>query len=82
MRNPDFVFCPDHGKRGYHSKKAAKRARRMHHPGQQMDEFPCEFRPGLWHLGHLPDPIKQGDIPRQVLPTWRRPRGHTQKGTN
>lgn len=62
-------FC---GKRTYHSRKDAKRARsRMRRPraAQHLAAYECTGRPGagIWHLGDLPEQVASGDMDRRDL---------------
>lgn len=55
--------CPC-GKRSYHTKKLAKAARKNH--GRDLRAYRCPEFDG-WHLGHLPDDIRHGDVDRQTV---------------
>lgn len=46
--------CHECGKRGYATRKIAKRARQaMLDNGDGLRAYECPSRNGLWHLGHL-----------------------------
>lgn len=42
--------CADCGKQTYRSRKAAKRASKIAHPGDVLHPYECT--PGVWHYGH------------------------------
>jgi len=51
---PTFVgTCPTHGKKWWFSKKEAKKAARINHPGERLSVYRCSERDEYWHLGHL-----------------------------
>lgn len=55
------------GKRGYDSRKAAKRVLRRAHPdGTRMHAYQCDIDTTLWHVGHTPEPVKRGDVDRHT----------------
>lgn len=41
--------CPTCGKRRYPTRRDARRAARLAHPGEHMRAYPCG---SFWHLGH------------------------------
>lgn len=55
-----MMHCPPCGKRGYRSRKDAKRASRTFHPGASLRPYECPARVGLWHYGHRPDWVTHG----------------------
>ena len=58
-RPGNWMRCPHCGKRGYYSRKAAKKAmREIHSNDHRMRPYPCEGGTTLWHFGHLPDIVK------------------------
>lgn len=49
-----FLFgCRTCGKRAYSSRKQARRAARIAHPGDHLRAYQCPHHPGFWHIGHL-----------------------------
>lgn len=53
--------CNVHGKKSYTSRDLAKQAsREMHDPG--MREYRCDVEDGYWHIGHLPEPVRNGQV--------------------
>jgi hypothetical protein len=66
------VSCVKHRKRGYLSKREAERAIRMYHPGEHLDTFECDLGTGMWHVGHLPDPVIQRGVPRDIATRKRK----------
>lgn len=70
----EYVYCEVHEKRGYSSKREAKRAAKRWHPGEHLDAYPCDRGTGLWHIGHLPSGVlRRGTVDRRTLATG--PRG-------
>lgn len=65
--------CPTCGKRRYitkaHAKEAARRIPRDGKP--RLNAYRCGT---FWHLGHLPDIVRHGEITRDELTTPRQPR--------
>ena len=58
---PNSFACTQHGKRAYSRRRDARRAARRHYdPG--LREYPCSRFPGCWHIGHVPAPVKRGEI--------------------
>lgn len=58
---PNYFVCPAHGKRAYPRRRDARRAARRHHdPG--LREYPCSRFAGCWHFGHVPPPVKRGEL--------------------
>lgn len=62
--------CPACEKRIYTSKKAARQAARVHHPHDNLSAYQCRSTsdrrptPAPWHIGHLVEEIKTGDLAR------------------
>lgn len=56
-----WIRCAECGKRGYESRKIAKRAARAHH-GHHLGQYRCDS--GLWHLGHLAQAVMHGTATR------------------
>lgn len=52
--------CARCGKRGYKTRKDAKRAARTFHPGDTQRPYRCPVLPDLWHFGHRPEWVTQG----------------------
>jgi hypothetical protein len=65
--NLQYVWCGNHLKNAYASKKEARRARRMLHPGDPMSVYPCDYLVGTWHIGHLPYAVKARGMDRASL---------------
>lgn len=55
------VWCRDCRKYGFHTRKDAKRMEKQY-PEEHMRPYRCLVDGNLWHLGHLPDRVRQGDI--------------------
>ena len=51
-------WCQVCQKKLYTDRKSAKHVARQHHP--RKGTYPCPDMPGMWHVGQLADPIKQG----------------------
>ena len=49
---PYWFYCHTCHKRGYRTRKQARRASRIAHPGHHLATYHCPHRPG-WHIGHL-----------------------------
>lgn len=60
-----------HGKRLYETRKIA-RDRIRHIPGEQLRAYRCSDVEGYWHIGHLPDAVKKGEITARQI--YGRPR--------
>lgn len=52
------TFCDIHGKKAFTKKAARAAIRQIHDKG--MREYPCDYHLGLWHIGHLPQVIRDG----------------------
>lgn len=62
-----YVTCPGCGKRGYFTRKAAKAAARAFSL-RGLNAYRCALWPEeLWHLGHLPDLVRDGKTGRNSL---------------
>lgn len=61
--------CTHCGKLNYNSRKAAKAyARRRSLVG--LSAYRCQHsKVEVWHLGHLPDYVRSGDAPREMIRT-------------
>lgn len=58
---PPFFSCTRHGKLTYSRRGDARSAaRKLHDPG--IREYPCSNHPGCWHIGHMPPPVKRGEM--------------------
>lgn len=71
-----YVTCEGCGKRGYYSKKTAKKEMSAHSMGG-MCVYRCKLsQTELWHWGHLPPTVKDGRWARADLgsPARRIPR--------
>ncbi|MEV0726029.1 hypothetical protein AB0I37_25025 [Micromonospora purpureochromogenes] len=55
------VYCPDCGKYGFHTRKDAKRMEKQY-PEEQMRPYRCPTADDIWHLGHLPAVVRQGEM--------------------
>lgn len=42
-------------------------AARTIYPGQHMSVYRCPDQDYLWHIGHLPQMVVQGKMPRRFL---------------
>lgn len=62
-----FATCLGCGKRGYYSKRTAKKELRA--KGLKgLRVYRCKISPTeLWHWGHLPPPVTEGRIARDSL---------------
>lgn len=61
-----FVACEKHEKKAFASRKEAKAAiRAMCVTG--MSEYRCDYVPGGWHIGHMPEALRRGEIGRSAL---------------
>lgn len=67
--------CRYCGKRGYPTRRQARRAAQAHAGGGVLNEYECPQVPDgfdrVWHLGHLPDPVAAGRWARRTLGTPR-----------
>ena len=63
--------CQQHGKMLFRNRKRAKLHARRIHPGQHMSAYECDGNPGMWHFGHLPDPVVRGMLAREWVSTSR-----------
>lgn len=62
-----WTFCEGCDHRGYHSRADAKAVRRRH-PGEKgLAVFVCPHTVGLFHIGHRPEALSNGQIDRQRL---------------
>lgn len=58
-----YTYCEACGKRGYFSRKVARAAREMWHPGEKgIRPYDCPEGTGLVHLGHMPQAVRQRGI--------------------
>lgn len=54
------TWCGNHRKRLYARRSHARRAiRTLHEPG--MREYRCTRFTGLWHVGHIAEPVRRGE---------------------
>lgn len=51
--------CPDCGKKSYRTRKAARKMRRVYHPGDRQSAYECPYGNG-WHYGHTPTYGRRG----------------------
>lgn len=58
--------CPDHGKKLWPSRKAAKAGIRRFRDPAGMSVYRCDVRNG-WHIGHMPQRVKTGAITRREI---------------
>lgn len=67
------------GKYRYFTRKAAKRAMRRLYPDRnnhgRLNAYECRIETNVWHLGHLPEAVKRGDVGRDQIIT--KPRNRT-----
>lgn len=61
----DCLTC---GKKRWPDRKAAKRAAKAMYPGHVLRAYRCA---GAWHIGHLPAPVRTGDMAATDLTTTR-----------
>lgn len=61
-------ICGSCGKRGYSTRKAARRAARRLFPEHRMSAYQCHDGGTSWHFGHQPAALKRGAIDRK---TWQ-----------
>lgn len=54
------TYCSSCDKRGYRSRKDAKRASKTFHPGDPQRPYECPVLHGIWHYGHRPDWLTHG----------------------
>lgn len=67
---PHVTFCQIHQKKAFHKDDAKKAIRNM--PDRKgMREYWCEPL-GLWHVGHLPQVVLDGEL--SAADVYRRPR--------
>lgn len=64
-RDNNRITCPC-GKWGYTTKTGAKKAGRVHHPGDHLATYRCD-QSDYWHIGHLPGVVRGGQLPRTIL---------------
>jgi hypothetical protein len=68
--------CPACGKKIYKTKKAARRAAKIHHPHVSLSTYQCRSKsplrpdPAPWHYGHLDEEIKHGNLDRNDRYEW------------
>ena len=62
--------CMECGKRTFESKKDAKAYRRAAFPGDAgLNAYECTLGGTGYHVGHLPEPVKQGIVSRADIVT-------------
>jgi len=62
-----WTFCSLCHHRGYRSRADARAVRRRH-PGEKgLAVFVCPHTTGLFHIGHRPEALSNGQIDRQRL---------------
>lgn len=62
-----FLFgCRTCRKRAYGSRKQARRAARITHPGEHLRAYRCPHRPRFWHIGHLKPGDRDRDRDRRI----------------
>lgn len=65
---PSWCTCEPCGKRGWHTKDAAKTANRSLRQHERLSVYRCPVAPGNgWHVGHLPAVVKAGQVSRDQL---------------
>lgn len=69
--HPSLGDCPGCGKQMFATRRVAKQQADRLHPDGRLDAYPCTVhqRAGerVWHLGHLPDGVRSGEISRDDL---------------
>ncbi len=58
--------CTVHGKATFASRSKARQHARRVHPASRLNAYRCDVN-GLWHLGHLPEPVRQGKVSRDTI---------------
>lgn len=58
--------CTSCSKDTYESRKGAKVAAKVNHPGERLAAYECLAHPGVWHYGHLRSDVVAGRVGRQV----------------
>jgi hypothetical protein len=62
-QRPSYIgYCDQHGKRLYPNRKQAKQMLRKHRNRQGMREYPCDLVAGHFHIGHLPQVVREGRV--------------------
>lgn len=61
---PSWWTCPGCGKRGYLTRADARRAAKHHPNPTGLAAYRCEYRPDVWHVGHLPPEVRRGHVAR------------------
>jgi hypothetical protein len=57
--------CGPCGKQIYADRKAARHmARKLAPRGSRPRAYECQHHEGWWHIGHLPDAVRDGQIDR------------------
>lgn len=55
------------GKRGYFTRKEAKRVARRIYPGDSaLNAYRCLGNPKFFHLGHLREQVRHGEVDRSI----------------
>lgn len=67
---PEGSLCDSTGKKMWSSRQQAKLVARRVNPGQHMSAYRCEGC-DWFHIGHMPQIVKAGDLDRGEL----RPKG-------
>lgn len=63
--NRNYGTCQPCGGKVIHlTRKAARRAARETPAGGRCRAYPCPSNPEHWHIGHLPDAVRSGQIDR------------------
>ena len=55
------VWCRDCAKYGFHTRRDAKKMEKQY-PEEHMRPYQCPVDEAFWHLGHLPDRVRSGDV--------------------
>ena len=55
-------YCPECEKLWYTDRNKARAVARQHHP--HKNTYPCPEAPTMWHVGSLPDAVRQGHVTR------------------
>jgi hypothetical protein len=68
---PPIGTCLEHGKMLFRNRKIARRHARRVHPGARLSAYECATNLGMWHYGHLPEPVTRGELSRKWVSTRR-----------
>ncbi|MGK5737255.1 hypothetical protein [Micromonospora sp. URMC 103] len=55
------TYCRDCRKYGFYTRRDAKRMEKQY-PEEQMRPYRCPIDDNIWHLGHLPNAVRNGEM--------------------